>query len=101
MFGDGSASVKAMHAQRPLQADDRAFHRLQERERKAQDQGNPEHEMDCVVGPERRLDGESEGHDNVTDDGDHHISRHVVGAVMVQVLATGGTGFGDLQEAAK
>jgi hypothetical protein len=39
--------------------------------------------MDRIVRPEGGLDREGKRHDNMSDDRDHDVCGHVVGAVMV------------------
>src|SRR5579883_3003472 len=81
-------TAEAVHAQRPLIADQRASDPRQQRQGKHQRQPQP----DQRVEPERRLrenilGGEHAGDDDMADDQHGDVGRRVVGALMAQILA--------------
>src|SRR3989344_3849824 len=91
-------AVEAVHAQRPLPADDGALDARQEPQREQEREGRPDRGVD----PERRqvveFQPEHERHDDVADDHDGEIGGRVVRLVMEELLAAIRAGVGYLEE---
>ena len=94
--------AEAVHAQRILQADDGALHRLQEREAEHERQDRPGYHVE----PERHVLEPGLGRvdavaDHVPDEDDDDVRRKIVGAVVVERLPAGIAMVRHLQEAAE
>jgi hypothetical protein len=92
---------EAVHVIRPLPGDDRALDGLQQSDRKAERQRQPQGQMHPIGRRIFDLNQQRQRHHDVTDDQDHEIGRGIVGALMKIRLVTHGAFIDDLEKGTK
>src|SRR5690349_3034231 len=90
-------AAEAVHAEGPLQADERTLDARQQPEAERHGQWYPENEVDPARRREVAFEQQDAGNDDVADYDHGDVWRRIVGALVVHLLATCGAHIRDLE----